>query len=157
TSTAQSPDSEEYYEDDIAMARALRQLSAGFWYRWAWEETPLKVRDDEWLGARRDWHRYVRDELNSHAYVGYDSPFLVYQAVAREHGQGQREAIHKVWQRWRGVKDRVKPPTVAVWISEYLVDDAVERAHALKAPCVIWYDSKALEEALVKRGGPCYG
>lgn len=70
---------DEELDSATAKARVLKQLACGFWYRWDW---PGGERDFEWLEARRDWHREVRQKLQ-HATEGLDSPLLVSRAAER--------------------------------------------------------------------------
>jgi len=45
------------------------------------------------------------------------------------------------------------PPTVAVWLSSYLVDEVVALVERLREPVLVWYESKALGERLAAVGG----
>jgi hypothetical protein len=157
----ETPNHEEVFEDDASAARAARQVSAGFFYRWAWELTPAGARDDDWLLARSTWSRYVRRVLETRAVEYFDSPALVARAVADELAADPTLAtssgIHGAWVNWSRVSDRPVPPTVPVWLSTYLVDAAAETARASKEPLLVWYESSAVGEALAARGLPLYG
>ena len=152
--TNASVDGEEYYEDDISKWRALRQLSCGFYYRWAWEQ--VGGRDEEWLEKRKEWHRFLRDELGKNAEVGYDSPALIARnshltsrTIRRFSGTPD---LHYVYNEWCGVKDRPKPPTVPVWVSSYFIDDCVARLTRAKSHTILWYESEAVAIAPAERG-----
>ncbi len=145
-----SPDFETVYEDDAATYRARRQVSAGFFYRWAWERTERGERDDEWLEARARWSRHVRRELETSAIEGYDSPSLVYAKIEEELDKGRRSFIHTALEAWREVADRPTPPVEAVWLSNYLVKAVVEYVSRLEEPALIWYESRALGEKLAE-------
>lgn len=138
---------DEEVEDALTFARVARQLSAGFFYRWKW---PSGSKDSEWLEARAAWHKEVREELRYSSRPGHDSPFLLAGAAAR----GAWNAA--TWKAWAAVKDRYKPhPAVeTVWIDDYLVRDAVAWAHEQQDdPAIIWYEHRAIGEAIAKLGG----
>lgn len=157
--TNASVDGEEYYEDDISKWRALRQLSCGFYYRWAWEQ--VGGRDEEWLEKRKEWHRFLRDELGKNAEVGYDSPALIARKLASDIQDDpsilRDSDLHYVYNEWCGVKDRPKPPTVPVWVSSYFIDDCVARLTRAKSHTILWYESEAVAIALAERGVRVYG
>lgn len=60
-------------EDALEANRKLRELSLGFYYEWIW---PDDEPDYEWLEARQNWHRSLREWL-PHSATGTDSPALV--------------------------------------------------------------------------------
>lgn len=159
--SGETPNHEEVFEDDASAARAARQVSAGFFYRWAWEQTPAGARDEEWLLARSTWARNVRRVLEVRSTEYFDSPALVARAVQSELAQdpslATRSAIHAAWVDWSRVLHRPVPPTVPVWLSSYLVDAAADAATASREPLLIWYDSSAVGDALAERGLPVYG
>jgi hypothetical protein len=154
--TAESPNGEEAYTDDMAVHRVKRQLHQGFWYRWAWEQLD-RGRDEEWLFYRREWHKQIRYELRDYADEGYDSPFLVAAQAHRELDKGAREPLHLALQDWREHSHKDAPPTVPVWVDEFLVDDALAWLAEQTQPAVIWYEDRAVGDALAARGLPVYG
>lgn len=135
------PDGEELQEA-MEKARVARQLACGFWYKWEWLNG---VVDFEWLQARSEWHKAVRAFLQHRSQPGLDSPLLVANAVS------QGRVVMPQWHSWAAVKDRKQPPTVAVWVDEYLVEDAVKWGNM--EPGVIWYEHEAFGEAVARRGG----
>lgn len=157
-----SIDGEEF---DSASTRAakLRELACGFYYRWDW---PNGIVDHEWLAARSAWYRFVR-EILERPKPKLDQPLHVYQACER----GQRAAKGKKvkdglpvlqsaeFLAWKLVEGRPQPPTVAVWLSPFLLDTVAARARVLAKdkPTIIWYDRLALEEPLRYRGIQVYG
>lgn len=145
-----TPDGEEEFEDALAYARVARQLSQGFFYRWRWDG-PV---NHAWLEARRQWHRQVRAQIER-GQRGFDSPLLVYNGVQR--GDLTNPALIDAFAEWQKHKDFPVPPTEPVWISDYLVKDAIEWASRQKAPCVLWVDTKAMEEQFGAHGIPVYG
>ena len=97
---------DEEMEDPMALARAARQLSFGFYYRWDWTFTgrvPNGVADKEWLALRRLWHRAIRTFLQSRSRPGCDSPLLVTNAARR--GELDRDTT-AAWVAWDDVSNR---------------------------------------------------
>jgi len=142
---------DEEISDAMTLAAKRRQLCSGYWLRWKW---PNDEPDAEWIGARKAWNRAVRAFLTGRAVTGYDSPALL--AAAAERRDTRVQQLWAPWLGWCAVKDRPKPPTVPVWLSEYLVDAAIDKAHDM-APCVLWYEGTEFEAALRKRGLPVFG
>jgi hypothetical protein len=142
----------EILPDPISYWRKMRELACGFWYRWQWANDVI---DFDWLDARAEWARYVRAELDRNAGPGYDSPALVARQIDAE---PITRGIHRAWDEWKAQKDKPAPPTVPVWVSDFLIKDAASFAESLKAPAIIWYQSKAVEEALIALDRfPVYG
>lgn len=137
--------------DALAVARVTRQLAAGFYYHWVW---PNNEPDVEWLTARKDWHKELREILKL-SRKGLDSPFLI--ASACERGDFKSHT----YEAWRLVKDRKPPPTEAVWISDFLIQEAIlwAKKNATKsAPAILWYLHTCFGERLAKEGGfPFFG
>lgn len=138
----------EEFQDILSYHRALRQLACGFYYKWKW---PGGVPDDQWLFARAEWHKAVREKLKQ-SLKGMDSPLLLAQAadralMARLHGQAAANTMPLAgaagvaawngvgappsskgkqwdcpeWAAWKAVKDRPVPPTETVWVDDFLV------------------------------------
>ena len=146
----------EYLKEAVDFARACRQVASGFYYRWDW---PGGVVDKEWLRARSAWNSEVREKLKQ-SRKGMDSPLLLAQAADRWL-EGKRDGC--VWHSstraaWNAVKDRPKPPTVAEWIDDFVVDYSILWAQRQKKPCIIWYDWACLGQRIAKKGNfPLYG
>ena len=143
------PDGEEM-ASPLDLWRLGMQLSQGFYLRWVW---PNGVVDREWLNARAEWHKQVRYTVERNL-TGFDSPFLVWQGVSR--GLLTRPEIVRAWTAWEGVKHRPTPPTETVWISDFLIRDAI-RWHREHPKGLIWHSDLATEEALRATGIPTYG
>ncbi len=163
---------EEELESAIAYWRVMRQLAAGFYYVWVW---PDGIVDHEWLEARAAWHKEVREKLKQ-SRQGLDSPLLLANAAERyrkskcqlegfvfetrtDSGEGPRWRSEH-WDAWRLVKDRPKPPTKAVWVSDYIIYEALIWAAkvAKKGPAIIWYEHKCIGEKLAEVSGlPHFG
>lgn len=128
--------------------RIMKQLSCGFYYRANWGP---KGPDHEWLDARKEWHKELRHFLRYRARAGVDSPLLVERAIEAGKIKG---SIRDAWDGWAAVKDRPEPTPEPVWISDFVVKDAVKWAK--KKQGIIWYSHKALEEKLAEHF-PVYG
>jgi hypothetical protein len=141
------PDGHEWDPETAAgeIAACLRQLAAGFYYRWIYprgEPEPLIKR---WFAARRAWNAEVREMLLRRA-PHMDSPALLMEAAARAfHGRtGTLE--RPVWSsrafaEWREVRKQVVPEQQAVWIDDWLARDAAGWGKEHKG--IIWYTSRA--------------
>lgn len=157
------PDGEELV-DAPAKWRASRQLTQGFYYRWVW---PGGVVDDDWKFTRAMWHRQVRRVLQENR-PHLDSPMLVTQQARRavdgaESLVADDDELLEAWRewhphslkRWGGGRT---PPTEAVWLSEYLLDDAMAwLAEPDNAKGLLWYGETTVGEKLAARGVPVYG
>lgn len=148
--TGARPDG-EVFEDDMSERRVMRQLACGFWYRWDWgEEGP----DHDWMDARKEWHRQLRAELSHNSREHYDSPLLVTNELDRrmKAGDGCGE-LGRSLVEWRKERERRKdpPPTVPVWVSNFLVADGAKWLKA-KRGRLLWYESRAICERLEALG-----
>ena len=101
--TNASVDGEEY-EDDISRSGARSGNSGGL--------LPLGLeqvggRDEEWLEKRKEWHRFLRDEL-ARTPVGYDSPALIARKLASDIQDDpsilRDSDLHYVYNEWCGVR-----------------------------------------------------
>lgn len=155
--SSDSEDSQfDQYEDPW---KVLRELSQGFHYIWDWPKdgNGKPIEDKEWLFARKDWNRHVRWQLAKHSKAGYDSPFLVAAQINRECMVGAQDQIHNAWRAWQAQKEKPQPPTIPVWISGFLMDHAVHWAHKQPGHVILWYEHKAVGEALAQRGMSVFG
>jgi hypothetical protein len=134
----------------LELWRVLRQLACGFFYRWVWQNDEP---DYEWLDARAEWNKEVRQKLKQ-SLEGMDSPLLCAQAAERhylDHGNGPRWAS-KHWAAWREQKHKPTPPTEAVWLSDFLVQESLDWASE-RDRAIIWYEHKVLGERIAVRSG----
>lgn len=143
---------DEEIEDALALARYAKQLAQGFYYIWKW---PDGIKDQEWIDARRAWHRAIRERLK-HASKGMDSPLLLAHAADRwlndfvnrrdmavaagqeltdellttlaQRAEGAGKWFAPEYIPWLRVRERYHPtpPTEAVWLSDFFTCDAVE-------------------------------
>lgn len=137
---------DEEIDSAATMAAKAREMSCGFWYEWDW---PGGKKDVEWVEARKQWNRAVRQLLVRSAKPGLDSPMLVANAAMR----GHLPSIEREWLAWAEVKERPQPPTKPVWISKFLVEDTcvwireVQRADGDERG-IVWFSHTAFENAL---------
>jgi hypothetical protein len=150
------PDGEELIEegDAFEVTACACELAAGFYYTWEFRrgESPELVR--EWLGARKAFRRELRVKLEENL-PGLDSPDLCARAAARawggENPEGRPEWRAQCWPRWAAVKGQVKPETVPVRLSDFLVQDAAAWARAEVG--IVWYESRAFGEWVAEVSG----
>jgi hypothetical protein len=144
---------EEELTDPMSVARVARELAGGFFYQWDW---PGGVKDTEWLLARSSWNKELRQILKLNR-KGLDSPLEVIRAI--QAGKLKSEN----WDAWDKVRGRYNPtpPTKTIWISDYLVDEAIKWARetcSKSEPGIIWYSWEAFGTAVALKGGfPLYG
>lgn len=137
------PDGEELVEA-FEIARSCRELACGFYYRWTFPNGEKESQIKEWLAARKEYNRELREKLKPRKEF-LDSPFLCQQAAMRYHDgldcEGPEwKSLH--WPRWRDVKDTVKPVTEPVRLDPFLAIDASEWAHRNLG--IVWYSYQAL-------------
>ena len=155
------PDGEEL-EDAVAKWRCGRQITQGFYFRWVW---PGGTVDKDWMRTRAGWHREVRRIVGLNR-PHMDSPLGVLQNVRMSldgkttpvSDDGALLEAYKAWaphsvKRWGRLRH---PPTEAVWISDYLLNDAV--AWLAEHPTgLVWYEEQEMAQQLAKRGVKVYG
>ncbi len=151
---------DEEFDTAMALSRVLRQLACGFYYRWVWSgDEP----DFEWLRARREWHREIREKLKQ-SLEGLDSPLLLARAAER-HRLGKKTDAptwnSETWAEWCIHKDKKPPPTKAVWLDDFLVDASIEWGRFYEkstTPGIIWNGFRAIGERIAEKGGfPYFG
>lgn len=138
---------EEELTDAMSLMRVARQLCCGFYYKWDW---PGGIKDEEWVRARRAWHREIRGRLLHTNISGMDSPLLLFNA-ARD-GRWKSETFGG----WVAVKDRPEPPTIPVWIDHYMLKDAIRwgRQQIKNGEGgIIWYEHHVIGEMIARAGG----
>jgi hypothetical protein len=148
----QTPDGDEF-ESGLELEQALKTITAGFYNVWEW---PNGI-DKEWLDAKRSWARGVRNLLKRNL-PRLDSPLLVERACIRqderirdivvEMDMERKARLVDVYAAWAKVKHRSDPVTKPVWISQYLCEEAVERAKMIKGGVVLWYENPAVGDVL---------
>lgn len=124
--------------DAHAHARHMRDLSLGFYYRWA-EPAPIR-----WLDARREWCRFVRNITKQGT---YDTEMQVAGACDRGLllSSGVREA-------WIKIRDDFQPVTEAIWITSEILKAGIEHIKA-GAPALAWIWQRAAAKRLARLSG----
>ncbi len=119
--TWERPDGEELTEA-MEVAALDRQLRLGGFYGWAY---PPAV---EWLRARRDWNKAMREWLRGRAREGCDSPGLLTVAVR---GGLEGGSMRELLLAWESAAARYpEPPRVWTWIDRSVAAWAGEWAKA---------------------------
>ena len=174
TGVWQRPDGEELV-DALAAARTARELSCGFFYRWRWPRGEKVEVIKSWLDARKEWHRELREKLKL-GRMHMDSPLLCTKAAIRwykgyvhidkvETDNGWVEKSRRVippftksgpmptweaehWPRWEQERDNARPETEAVWLSTFLVENALD--WLAESPGIVWYEFGAFADKLLE-------
>ena len=139
----------------IEFAAHIAELINGFYYRWKW---PDGIVDYEWLDARKAWRKFVRETIKKSgtAAVGnyyYDTE----QQVASAASTGRLVCPDDEYRKWTAIRKRSNPETEAVWLSEYMVDLAVEwikTPHKPHEAGIVWTEHRALLEKIRERIAP---
>jgi hypothetical protein len=163
------PDGEPFPSDAHRVMEA-RRASVGVWYRWDWSRVGRTEPDREWMDRRRDWAKASREELERTRQSGQgpDSEGNLWDAVEADavahyqHGKPARFAhLHAAWYRWARIRHRYNVDQLRehVWISAFFWRALRDRVQELErqGPVVVWYSSRAAEEALHRCGWPVYG
>jgi len=77
--------------------------------------------------------------------VSVQTPVMTYGAI--------RESLLE----WEREKRKEAPPTLPVWESSFLIDDAIQWASEQKEPVILWYGERAVADKLRSAGLPVYG
>lgn len=160
-----NPEGEDY-PDALQRAAAMIQMSCGFWYRWRFplvKGQPQSIAKIlEWKMIRKEWCREVRYAIRSRK-EHFDSERLARNAAERAHGDrpinDKRLPVwNSIWYpMWRDIEHEVVHETEAVWINEWLAQDAAD--WALEHRGIVWYGHDAFGDRvaelskLVKYGG----
>lgn len=136
----ETPDGWQFSEGIIAWACA-RQLALGFHY--IWDPRP----PEEWLNARREWAKFVRDILSRSRTL--DTELQVSQACA----QGKLQ--DNEYRQWRHLEPTFKPNMRAVWHDDSAIQTCAKWG---KHAGIIWCDHTLFAQKLSKETGfPYYG
>lgn len=151
------PDGEELVTA-LDVARCARELACGFFYRWRFPDRPSLAEVEAWFAARKAWHRELREQLRNPK-PHLDSPLLLAKAAIRYYAGYQGELPvweSDAWPRWRDLRDSVRHETEAVWVDQYLVNDAAEWAQKHRG--IVWYEHEAFGRAIGEKAGtPVHG
>lgn len=139
----------EEVESGLALASHARQLACGFYYRWKW---PNNTPDREWLFARSEWHRELRERLKR-SQPGLDSPALIGKAIV----EGRLESdTYWPWEAIRERHGKKGPPVEAVWLDAFVIRYVLQwldqHPHG-----IAWFGYRAVEAALRNTGVTVFG
>jgi len=109
-------------ESPVAVWRAMRQLSMGYYLRWT------KVPPAKWMHVRQQWFRAVREALSTGR---IDTPKQLTNAIER----GEYRHLHYLRRQWEDIKYSFTPTTEAV-------------VSIRPVPLLVWTDHVAFGEAL---------
>jgi hypothetical protein len=138
-----------------------------------------KVADIEaWKEARKNWNKELREKLKKGG-KHMDSPMLVTKAAIRWH-KGFTHVVHDEddnvlsrveypphtpskkapeksptwnsvhWEKWEKIRDSVVYETEAVWLSDFLVDDALRWLG--EGAGILWYEFNAFASRILEKG-----
>jgi len=134
--------------NQMHVAKHSRRILQGFYYYWDWTVDPWDGQEDlDWLSARREYHRAVRDYCRQ-SIPGRDTPALVREAL--QAGDIDSEHLCRVWEIWDKHRHKPKPPVRTEWLSDYLIEDVIRWAQRRDA--IVWYDQKAVARRLQDHG-----
>lgn len=169
------PDQQEEFTDILQVTKCARELSSGFYYRWRWPQGQDMQVVREWLDARADWHCELREKLKrsepyldsallcARAAIRWHRGYKWHE---REFPRGTRWCGHDhaespfcdasgrgplrtwdsdTWLPWERLRDACDPRTEAVWVDEFLAQDAARWARENVG--IVWY----LHDAFGKR------
>jgi len=105
----------------------------GFYYEWDWDEP-----NEEWLEARRNWRRFVRQTIQRGGPL--DTEMLV--TLACESGS-LRSGYYNEWLMIRGDEN---PKTRPVWCCDRVLEDAIKLAG--DRDTIVWFEQRAVGEML---------
>lgn len=146
------PDGEEL-PDAMSTARVGKQLSIGFYYKWAW---PGGQPDLDWLTARNRWAAWVRFILLQ-GRADLDSPLRVRKAL--EAGRLVDPRGRALLEAWAAQEHKPEPDVEPVWLSDVVIRRAVQWAVQRLEDGVggiVWYHERAVGERLAAYGLPLY-
>lgn len=148
------PDGEELVEI-IEMKAAARQLACGFYYRWKFPKGEPEDLILRWFAARKAWHKELREKLKR-SREHLDSPLLCAKAAIRYYQDPPYTGDLPTWNaehwlEWRDLRDQVYHETEAIWVDDFLAQDAA--TWALKHRGVVWYEHEAFGRRVAELSG----
>jgi hypothetical protein len=153
----------EIQTDIFEQSKTLRELICGFYYRWIFpriERTPdgkptpkARAQVELWYARRKAWRKELRAKLEPRE-EHLDSEKLCIDAAKRFHAN--YDGPLPVWESetyldWAEVENTVYHETEAVWVDDYLVNDAIAWAREYRG--VIWYEHTALGHRIAQLSG----
>ncbi|QSQ10770.1 helicase [Myxococcus landrumensis] len=161
----QRPDGEEFV-DELQRVTCARQLASGFFHRWRYPDVGGVPQDPElilrWFSRRQEFNRELRERLKRPA-EHLDSPGLLVRAAIRAHQSPPYDGELPTWRAaswpsWGEIHKRVAHVTEAVWLNDFIVQDAAKWATRKGQPGLVWVEFPELGERIAKAAGvPFYG
>jgi hypothetical protein len=112
-------------EAGVVFWNHLREIASGFAY---YCDPPPPT---AWREARAAWNGFVRNCVDGHGAIRYDTPLQVWNACEA----GTFGDVHE-FNRWREIRNTFEPNTKPYWISDYLVRDAEK--WAIENDGIVW-------------------
>ena len=155
------PNGEAEFAERTGLVAVCKQVAQGFYYRWEWPPDKPDAQDQLWMQERKAWAKAVRDQIGAE-HDGLDSELLVANACrwSLRHGSlypHLKPTTLRAWERWHTFHGIKPPPTVAVWLDDSILRDAVSWAQAQREPVIIWYGDTAVGTRFAELGLPVYG
>lgn len=138
----ETPDGHPFSEP-MDLWRHARDLVCGFYN--VWDPRPPA----DWMAARREWHRFVRDILGRR-FKGIDTPFQV--VIAVDSGRIKSKELEE----WRKIKDMFRPNSVPVWIDDTMIEWCGRWLDGQRDPAIVWTDDVPFGTRLSERLGLPY-
>lgn len=109
--------------------------------------------------ARRVWNRMLRQEIADNAKVHYDSSKLIEESVRRDlkKDPGLRGYTYDCWRTWNPHREKLKPPTEAVWVDHFVFHWVAEWLSKQTRPTIVWYQHQTVGEMLGAIGLEVFG
>lgn len=144
----------------------LRQMACGFYYHYRFPHGEPEDLIKRWFAARAAFHKELRVTLESNEDDELSSPFLLTNAAHRYYFPPARRngAQLPIWasvtyRDWLAVKDLVRPVEGLRWLSDYLLNDALDWAAERKAEGqggIIWCEFTELGNRIAAKLGVDY-
>lgn len=144
-----TPDGEPV-ADASRWAAHSRTLALGFYYRWDWSRITRDGKPDfEWLEARRDWAKAVA-EVCRRGIFAFDTELRVRNGAKRgELPKSLQASTLRALEAWEEQSKKPKPPTVATWLTEDVMNWALRWADEHTG--IVWCEQTAVQEWFAAR------
>ena len=144
-----TPDNEPV-ADASRWAAHSRTLSLGFYYKWDWSRITADGKPDfEWLEARRDWAQAVA-EVCRRGIFAFDTELRVRNGAKRgELPRSLQASTLAALEAWEEQSRKPKPPTVAVWLTEDVMNWALRWATDNNG--IVWCEQTAVQDWFAAR------
>lgn len=160
-STWSLPSGSQEFSDNMSLMGATKQIAQGFYYQWDWGQDRPNPEDKEWMEMRKKWARAVREQVKREI-EGLDSELLITNACrwSVRHDKlyaGLMPLVAVAWKIWEPYHKIKPPPTIPIWLDDFLVNDAIEWARQQDEPVILWYGDTAIGARFRELGIPTYG